>query len=283
MNVGTYTISLLETCRFGLDGGAMFGVVPKTLWEKAYTIADAANRIPMAAKILCIRGNGRCILIDTGNSPFMPEKLAHIYKMDFTEFSIDSSLMSNGIAANDVTDVIFTHLHFDHCGGAMLSDGTPRFPNARHYVQKEHYEWALNPSEKDRASFMPEMYQPLYDMGLLELIDGPGELFPGISVLPLYGHTKAMQAVKVSDGTNTVFFPADLMPTGAHVQVPYVMGYDNFPLTAIEEKKRLLPQMIDEEWVVVFEHDALRDAARVRMGNKGPILSDPISLIRPGC
>jgi glyoxylase-like metal-dependent hydrolase (beta-lactamase superfamily II) len=160
----------------------------------------------------------------------------------------------------------------------MLADGTPRFPNARWYVQREHYEWALHPSEKDRASFMPEMYQPLHSMGLLELVDGPGELFPGVSLLPLYGHTKGMQAVKVSDGAKTVFFPADLMPTGAHVPVPYVMGYDNFPLTTIEEKKRLLPQIIDEGWIVVFEHDALRDAARIQMGSRGPILSETYTL-----
>ena len=278
MNVGPYSISLLETCRFGLDGGAMFGVVPKTLWEKAYTAADSINRIPMAAKIMCIRGNGRCILVDTGNSPFMPDKLAAIYKMDFDKYSISSSLEAQGVSASEVTDVIFTHLHFDHSGGSMLADGTPRFPNARWYVQREHYEWALHPSEKDRASFMPEMYQPLHSMGLLELVDGPGELFPGVSLLPLYGHTKGMQAVKVSDGAKTVFFPADLMPTGAHVPVPYVMGYDNFPLTTIEEKKRLLPQIIDEEWIVVFEHDALRDAARIQMGSRGPMLSETYTL-----
>jgi glyoxylase-like metal-dependent hydrolase (beta-lactamase superfamily II) len=278
MNVGPYTISLLETCRFGLDGGAMFGVVPKTLWQRAYAESDDLNRIPMAAKVLCIRGNGRCILVDTGNSPYMPERLASIYKMDFSEHNIEHSMVIQGVSPDEVTDVIFTHLHFDHAGGAMLADGTPRFSRARHYVQKEHYNWALSPSEKDRASFMPEMYLPLVEAGMMELLDGPGELFPGITVLPLYGHTQAMQGVKISDGTTTVFFPADLMPTGAHVPVPYVMGYDNFPLTTIQEKKNLLPQIIDEQWVVVFEHDALRDAARVVAGSKGPVLSEPLSL-----
>lgn len=279
MNVGPYTITLLETCRFGLDGGAMFGVVPKTLWERAYSAADELNRIPMAAKVLCIRGNNRCILVDTGNSPYMPEKLSNIYKLDFTDFALERSLAAQGIEVEDVTDVIFTHLHFDHAGGAMLADGTPRFKNARHYVQKEHYAWALSPSEKDRASFMPEMYQPLVEEGMMELLEGQGELFPGISVLPLYGHTMAMQAVKITDGGSTVFFPADLMPTGAHIPVPYVMGYDNHPLTTINEKKQLLPQIIDEQWLVVFEHDALRDAARISLGSKGLVLSEPISLV----
>lgn len=256
----------------------MFGVVPKTLWQRAYTDADEFNRIPMAAKVLCIRGNGRCMLVDTGNSPFMPDKLASIYKLDFEAYTLEQSMTMQGISPEEVTDVVFTHLHFDHAGGAMLADGTPRFARARHYVQKEHYAWALSPTEKDRASFMPEMYQPLVEAGMMELIDGPGELFPGISLLPLHGHTQAMQAVKISDGRTTVFFPADLMPTGAHIPVPYVMGYDNFPLTTIEEKKKLLPQIIDEEWIVVFEHDALRDAARVIQGSRGPVLSEPIML-----
>lgn len=256
----------------------MFGVVPKTLWERAYAHADEKNRIPMAAKVLCIRGNGRCILVDTGNSPYMPEKLASIYGLDFSSYTIESSLAEHGIAPSDVTDVVFTHLHFDHSGGAMLADGTSRFSKARHYVQKEHYAWALAPTEKDRASFIGQMYEPLYQAGQLELLDGPGELFPGIDVLPLYGHTKAMQAVRVSDGDTTLFFPADLMPTSAHIPVPYVMGYDNFPLTTIEEKKHLLPTIIDEQWIVVFEHDATLDAGRIVAGDRGPVISERISL-----
>ncbi|MFN4985224.1 MAG: MBL fold metallo-hydrolase [Ignavibacteria bacterium] len=278
MNIGPYTINLLETCRFGLDGGAMFGVVPKTLWERAYGKADEKNRIPMAAKVLCIRGNGRCILVDTGNSPYMPEKLAEIYGLDFSNYTIDSSLALHGLRPEDVTDVVFTHLHFDHAGGAMLADGTSRFANARHYVQRDHYNWALHPTEKDRASFIGSMYEPLFHAGCLELLDGPGELFPGIDVLPLFGHTKAMQAVRLSDGETTLFFPADLMPTSAHVPVPYVMGYDNFPLTTIDEKKQLLPDIIEGQWIVVFEHDARMDAARISAGERGPVISESICL-----
>ena len=213
MNIGPYTIDLLETCRFGLDGGAMFGVVPKTLWERAYAPADGKNRIPMAAKVLCIRGNDRCILVDTGNSPFMPPKLADIYGLDFSRFTIDGSLAKLGLRPADVTDVIFTHLHFDHAGGAMLEDGTARFANARHYVQREQYQWAAHPTEKDKASFVSSMYEPLAHAGCLELLDGPGEIFPGIDVLPLYGHSKAMQAVRIRDGATTLLFPADPMPT----------------------------------------------------------------------
>lgn len=278
ITIGPYTVTLLETCRFGLDGGAMFGVVPKTLWERAYAPADAKNRIPMAAKVLLLRSADRTILVDTGNSPFMSPKLQDIYGITFADHTLDASLSAHGVAASDVTDVILTHLHFDHVGGAVLADGTPRFANAKHYVQRDHYAWALNPTEKDRASFMPEMYQPLFERNMVELLDGPGQVLPNISVEPLFGHTQAMQGITVSDGQTTLFYPADLMPTGAHVPVPYVMGYDNHPLTTIAEKKKLLPRIIDEEWIVVFEHDALRDAARVVMGDKGPMLSEPIVL-----
>lgn len=278
ITIGPYSVALLETCRFGLDGGAMFGVVPKTLWERAYAPADAKNRIPMAAKVLLLRSVDRTILVDTGNSPFMLPKLQDIYGITFADFTLESSMLLHGVSSADVTDVILTHLHFDHVGGAVLADGTPRFPNARYYVQRDHYAWANQPTEKDRASFLGEMYQPLFDRDIITLLDGPGELFPGISVDPLFGHTQAMQAITVSDGVTTLFYPADLMPTGAHIAVPYVMGYDNFPLTTMAEKRRWLPQIVEEEWIVVFEHDALRDAARIMMGNRGPILSEPIVL-----
>ena len=278
ITIGPYSISLLETCRFGLDGGAMFGVVPKTLWERAYAPADTKNRIPMAAKVMLLRSADRNILVDTGNSPFMSSKLQDIYGITFADYTIDASLATHGLSPNDITDVILTHLHFDHVGGAVLEDGSPRFPNARYSVQREHYAWACAPTEKDRASFIPEMYQPLFERELIDLLDGPGELFPGIHVEPHYGHTQAMQSVRVSDGSTSLLYPADLMPTSAHVPVPYVMGYDNHPLITIADKKKLLPRVIEEEWIVVFEHDALRDASRVIMGDKGPMLSAPIVL-----
>jgi glyoxylase-like metal-dependent hydrolase (beta-lactamase superfamily II) len=278
MNIGSYSIQLLETCRFGLDGGAMFGVVPKALWQRSYAPGDERNRIPMAAKVMLLRSNDRTILIDTGNSPQMPQKLLDIYGITYEDYSLERSLDLVGVRPAEVTDVILTHLHFDHAGGAVGADGGPRFTNATYYVQREQLAWAHAPSEKDRASFMPEYYLPLVDAGVLELLDGPGEIMPGVSVEPLFGHTAAMQAVRVADGETTLFYPADLMPTSAHVPVPYVMGYDNHPLTTIAEKKRLLPQIIDEQWIVVFEHDAFRDAATIVMGDRGPILGTEYTL-----
>ena len=280
LRIGPYDVRLLETCRFGLDGGAMFGVVPKSLWERAYNPADMRNRIPMAAKVLLLVSSERTVLVDTGNCPWMTEKLKDIYDIRFDEFSLDDSLRQHGLNASDVTDVVLTHLHFDHVGGAALENGDPRFPNARYYVQGRQLDWARKPTEKDRASFMREMYEPLVNAGIVDLLDGEGEVLPGIHVSPVHGHTQAMQTVRVTDGQTTLFFPADLMPTSAHISIPYGMAYDNYPLTTIEEKRKMLPTIVDEQWIVVFEHDALRDAARLSMTDKGPVVSEEFRLCR---
>jgi glyoxylase-like metal-dependent hydrolase (beta-lactamase superfamily II) len=280
LTVGPYSVALLETCRFGLDGGAMFGVVPRTLWQKVYAMPDDRNRIPMAAKVLLLRSNDRTILVDTGNCPWMSEKLRDIYDIRFDDHSIEASLAQHGIDPSDVTDVILTHLHFDHVGGATLENGDPRFPNARYYVQQNQLNWARKPKEKDRASFMPEMFEPLVSAGLVETLDGDGEVLPGVFVESVFGHTQGMQTLRVSDGTTTVLFPADLMPTSAHITIPYGMAYDNFPLTTIEEKRAILPRIIDEKWIVIFEHDALRDAASLTMGPKGPVIDHVYRLCR---
>lgn len=280
LTVGAYSVALLETCRFGLDGGAMFGVVPRTLWQKVYAMPDDRNRIPMAAKVLLLRSADRTILVDTGNCPWMSEKLRDIYDIRFDDHSLEGSLSHHGLGPSDVTDVILTHLHFDHVGGAALENGNPRFPNARYYVQQGQLDWARNPKEKDRASFVSEMFEPLVNAGLVETLDDDGEILPGVFVERVHGHTQAMQTVRVSDGTTTVLFPADLMPTSAHITIPYGMAYDNFPLTTIEEKRDLLPRMTEEKWVVIFEHDALRDAASLTMGPKGPVIDREYCLCR---
>lgn len=259
----------------------MFGVVPKTLWERAYAPADAVNRIPMMARCLLLRSDERTILVDTGNSTLMADKLQQIYAMDFSRVSLRASLAQAGVLPEEITDVVLTHLHFDHTGGSVQRvDGEliPAFTNARYYVQREHWDWACAPTEKDRASFITDYFMPLHDHGRLEFLDGPGEVLPNMHVELHYGHTCAMQSVRVTDGSTTILFPADLMPTGGHCAVPYVMGYDNFPLTSIDEKKIMLPRIIDEEWIVVFEHDALRQAGRIAMGPKGPVLSEEITI-----
>jgi glyoxylase-like metal-dependent hydrolase (beta-lactamase superfamily II) len=272
MKIGKFQIDTIETGRFGLDGGAMFGVVPKNLWSKAYNPGDEQNRIPMAARCLLIQFDDKKILVDTGNGEKMPEKLAKIYGIDNSLYTLENSLLKAGVKSDEITNVILTHLHFDHTGGSTkIENGelVPTFKNARHYVQKDHYAWAQNPTEKDRASFITENYDELFKNGMIELLDGEGEIFKGISVLLANGHTKALQMVKISDGGETLLFPADLMPTSAHVPVPYIMAYDNYPLTTLAEKKKLLPQIAEEKWLVCFEHDAFTQAAYVQHTEKG--------------
>lgn len=281
MKFGQFTIDMLETGTFGLDGGAMFGVVPKNLWSKAYDAGDAENRIPMAARSMLIRTGERNILVDTGNGTKASSKHAKIYNIDSSLHDMERSLARVGLSTDDITDVVLTHLHFDHAGGATsLRDGVlvPTFAKAQYYVQQYHYGWAQSPTEKDRASFMPENYEPLVAEGMLELIDGEGELFPGISMKLAFGHTRALQMVKVQSEGQTLLAAADLFPTHAHIRVPFVMGYDNFPLTAMEEKRDILPQIAEERWLVCFGHDAFIQAAYIGETEKGYEVTEKVTI-----
>lgn len=273
MNIGPYTIDIFDTGDFALDGGAMFGVVPKTLWTKAYHPGDEFNRIDMTSRSLLIRGNGKTILIDTGCGHKMPEKLESIYRVDYSRASVAQSLTSFGITPEDITDVILTHLHFDHVGGATkkMESGeiVPVFPNAIYHVQEEQLQWAKAPTDKDRASFMPENWDPLIADGILNILQGDGELFTGIHLERVYGHTQGLQMIHLFDDAQHIVFPADLIPTKAHIPVPYVMGYDNFPLTSMKEKEHLLSRAVEQNWILCFEHDAFTPAGTVKRTEKG--------------
>lgn len=272
MKIGKFEINVVDTGIFALDGGSMFGVVPKVMWSKQYNKGDELNRIPLAARPLLIKFDDRIILIDTGNGNKFNDKFASIYQIDREKSSISNALSKFGLKPEDITDVLLTHLHFDHAGGATeLVNGIiqPTFHNAKYYVQKTHYEWAKNPTEKDRASFISDNFVPLFNDGLLELIDGDVEIFPGIYAITFNGHTKGMQAFLLKDESQSVFYPADFCPTAAHVPVPYVMGYDNEPLEAIKERKRILPQAYEEGWIIIYEHDAFTEASIINMNDKG--------------
>ncbi|KAA3613528.1 MAG: MBL fold metallo-hydrolase [Calditrichaeota bacterium] len=281
MKIADYEISVLETGFVSLDGGAMFGVVPKPLWSKSNP-ADDLNRIILAMRLLLIKSADRLMIVDTGVGKKMSEKLAQIYNVDHKKYDLESSLKQKNLAPEDITDVIVTHMHFDHIGGATYFDQSNNlqltFPNATHHVQKKHWEWAMNPSEKDGASFMKENYVPIQDHGKLNLIDGPGELYPGIEMIVLNGHTPAMQAPKISDGLNTLFYCADLLPTATHIPLPYIMGYDVEPLKTLAEKKELLPKAVEENWTFLFEHDPYNLAGKVELGNKGFRLAQKVDL-----
>jgi glyoxylase-like metal-dependent hydrolase (beta-lactamase superfamily II) len=182
-------------------------------------------------------------------------------------------------SCEDISDIILTHLHFDHAGGiTFIKNGKLEltFPNALHHVQGEHWDWALNPFEKDKASFIKNDFSLIEQKEKLNKLTGPMELFPGIELLVMYGHTKGMQVVKISDSKNTVLYCADLIPTASHIPVPWVMAYDNNPLITINEKNQLLPQAVREGWILFFEHDPNREASTVQHSDKGFRLRDDI-------
>ncbi len=271
LKIGEYELHAIETGRFALDGGAMFGVVPYALWTKTNP-PDARNRITLAARALLVVGRGKSILVDNGNGSKFNDKLLDLYPPDRSRYELRQSLARHGISPADITDVILTHLHFDHAGGSTyLEDGElkPTFPAARYYLQKAHWEQAMHPTEKDRASFMKDDFMPLKDHGVLELVDGEFELFPNIHLNVMNGHTTAQQLPKISDGKTTVLYCCDLFPTISHIPLPYIMAYDLRPLTTLEEKKRILKKAVDEEWILFFEHDPETVAGSVRMTDKG--------------
>ncbi len=280
MQLGNKTIQILDAGRFRLDGGAMFGVVPRVLWEKKKQ-PDEQNRIAMATNLLLIQQEDRIILVDTGIGTKSNEKFKKIYAIDDT-FNAVAALKKAGISPGAVTDVILTHLHFDHAGGATCfnesGDIVPTFPNARYYVQKAQYEWALNPSEKDRASFLAENYIPLQERAQLELLDGEGEILPGISVITVTGHTPGQQMVKVQAGEQILLFAADLIPLEAHLSIPWIMAYDLFPMETLKEKKHILHQAVAENWLLIFEHDPDIQAGFVVQTEKGFALKEKIQL-----
>ncbi len=227
----------------------------------------------MALRVLLIQSMGRTILVDTGMGHKYDDKSKKIYKLDNSEHTLIGALANAGVTPDDVTDVIQTHLHFDHCGGSVSrtesGELVPTFPNAKYYVQKENLKWARNPTEKDRASYLKDDWEPLAANGMLNVLDGAGELFPGIHLLEFNGHTRAQQLPLITDGKTHLFFCADLFPTKTHIFVPYIMGYDNFPLTTLEEKKRYLPLMYEDKWLLFLEHDPETPVVTLEHTQKG--------------
>jgi glyoxylase-like metal-dependent hydrolase (beta-lactamase superfamily II) len=279
LKIGDYEICPLPTGIFGLDGGAMFGTVPKILWEKSNP-PDEKNRIKMEARALLLKSPGCNIVIDCGNgSDFLSKfgeklgpKFAEMYNIDPAGPSLEKSLAQNGLKFGDIQHVILTHLHFDHAGGGtreLNGKLVPTFPNARYYVQQRNLETAQKPNLREKASYFPSNYQPLLDSDQLQLLLGNVEdLIPGVSVFVSNGHTQAQQIVKISDGKQTLLYCGDVIPTSSHVRLPWVMGYDLNPMLLIEEKEIFLNQAADEKWFLYFEHDPFCDAALV--AKKGP-------------
>ncbi len=278
MTIGNYTLHPIETGRFALDGGAMFGVVPKPLWGKT-NLPDERNRIELAARALLIIGDGRKILVDNGNGPKFTEKQRDIYRLDMSQYEMHKSLKLHGLTTDDITDVILTHLHFDHAGGSTYRENgelKPTFRNAKYYVQKAHWLQAMNATEKDRGSFMPDDFMPLKEHGVLEFVDGEFEIFPNISLVVINGHTAAQQLPKISDGKTTLLYCCDLFPTTSHIPLPYIMAYDIRPLMTLEEKKKILSKAVEEDWILFFEHDPVTIAGKVKPSEKGFLFDRPV-------
>jgi len=281
MKIGNYNIHSIETGRFALDGGAMFGIVPKVIWNKTNP-SDHSNRIEMALRSLLIIGENRKILVDTGIGFKYEGKFKEIYKIDYSRYSLLNSLKNYNTSSEEITDVILTHLHFDHAGGNTIiknGDLQPAFPSATYYIQEGNLEHALKPNEKDKASYLSENFKPLISHNLLKIIKGETELFPGIELLVVTGHTLAQQLVKISDGNKTLLYCADLIPTSSHIPIPYVMGYDLHPMITIEEKKKILRDAVDNNWILFYEHDPFVEASEVVFTEKGFFRGNKVSLI----
>ncbi len=245
----------IDAGSFRVDGGAMFGVVPRVLWQRRHP-PDELNRIDQALRPILIIDGQRNILVDTGNGNWHTDKFIKNYALRTPDF--DSSLARYNLTSEDITDVILTHLHFDHAGGFVTkkqSQILPTFPNARAWVQKEHLLWAQNPSPKDKASFMDIYLKPLLESPKLELVQGQARITDNVSVIPFYGHTPAMQAVMVLTQAGKHFFATDLLPDVSHLHIPYIAAYDNNSVLTAQEKQNVLSDACREKWTIYFYHD----------------------------
>jgi len=256
MHLGELEVQYLHGGNFYLDGGAMFGVVPKPLWEKK-SPPDNRNRIRLAANSLLVRTQNKYILIETGNGTKWTPKLRDIYGIQEGDPLVDN-LGSKGVRPGQIDRVINTHLHFDHAGGntKLVNDkAVPTFPNAKYIVQAREIAHAANPTERDRASYFEETFLPMQQSGQWHALAGDTEILPGISTIGIPGHNANIQAIKLTGGGKTIFFVADLFPTRHHLSLPWIMAYDLYPLQTLETKRKWLQTIVQENWIVVFGHD----------------------------
>lgn len=256
MKIGDYELSFISDGTFLLDGGAMFGVVPKSLWQKKAP-ADEKNRITLGLNSLILIKNKTVVLLETGLGEFESQKFQEIYEIK-REKNLLEKIKEFGLDLEDVTYVINTHLHFDHCGWNTRSkDGIlkPTFSRAKYFIQRKEWESALNPDERSSASYIRDRLIPLKEKGNLELIDGDLEVEEGIKIIHAPGHTRGHQCVLIESKGKKLFFPGDLIPTSAHFPLPYIMAYDLFPLETLENKKKILERAEREGWIFALYHD----------------------------
>ena len=267
----------IQTGNFKLDGGAMFGVVPKSIWQKTNP-ADSNNMIEMGMRSMLIEDGNKLILIDTGMGNNQSDKFFGYY-YQYGDYSLDTSLASYGFHRDDITDVFLTHLHFDHCGGSIQWNKNqtgyePAFKNAKFWSNQEHWNWATHPNPREKASFLQENILPIQESGQLNFISEKSFQQVGFDVLKMDGHTEKQMLPKVFYQGKTIIFMADLLPTIGHIPVPYVMGYDTRPLLTIKEKEAFLSEAADNEYFLFLEHDAYSEICTVQQTNKGVRLKE---------
>ncbi len=272
-----YTIN---TGYFKLDGGAMFGVVPKSIWNKLNP-ADENNMCNWALRCLLIEDGNRLILVDNGIGDKQDAKFFGHYFLH-GEDNLDKSLAKHGFTKDDITDVFLTHLHFDHCGGSIVRAGellVPAFKNANYWSNERHWKWATEPNDREKASFLKENILPILQSGQLKFIESAANEFPDfIEVRQVFGHTDAMMLPQIKYKGRTILYMADLLPSAAHIPLPYVMAYDMFPLTTLNEKKSFLTEAQQNDYVLFFEHDPKIECCSLQMTEKGIRLNESFLL-----
>ncbi|HNP53141.1 MAG TPA: MBL fold metallo-hydrolase, partial [Ferruginibacter sp.] len=261
----------INTGYFKLDGGAMFGVVPKTIWNKLNP-ADENNLCSWAMRCLLIEEDNRLVLVDNGIGNKQDAKFFGHYFLHGDD-TLDKSLAAHGYHRNDITDVILTHLHFDHCGGSIERQGdklVPAFPNARYWSNQRHWKWATEPNDREKASFLKENIIPIRESGQLYFIENSADSFPHfIKIRQAFGHTDAMMLPQFEYKGRTILYMADLLPSVGHIPLPYVMAYDMFPLTTLNEKKAFLTEAQENNYVLFFEHDPVNECCTLQLTEKG--------------
>lgn len=266
MQFGDYRVEVVRGGEFRLDGGAMFGVVPRSLWQRVAP-PDEQNRVRLNANCLYVEAAGERILIETGMGDKWPPRQAEMYGVRGVPSLVESLRAQTGRGPEEITIVVNTHLHFDHAGGNTTLDpegrAMPSFPNARYFVSREEYAHAESPHERDRASYLPENWRPLAESRQLELKPSDYEVVPGLRLETVAGHSRTMQCVRLERSGRTLYGFADLVPTRAHVPAAWVMGYDLYPVETLEAKKRLLPQAARKGWLCLFYHDPDAPLARI--------------------
>jgi len=274
MRLGEFEIDLLSDGTFALDGGQMFGVVPKVLWQKKLP-ADERNRVRLGLNCLLIRAGRQNILVETGIGDKFDENFVDIFGIDHTT-SLPTKLKQRGLEPGDIDIVINTHLHFDHCGWNTRRDGgnlIPTFPRARYFIQRGEWEHACHPTERDKASYVKDFF--LAAEKQTEFLDGDSEIVPGVRVEVMPGHTRNMQCVRVESGGRQLYFISDLVPTAAHLRFPWIMSFDLYPMETLANKQKVLPLLAEQEAIVVFAHDSKTPWVRM-IESDGKISTVPV-------